>query len=176
MSTFSERAAERDESVLRRKMPGIDDEELTGWLRLEPRMWMLRHGPTLYAAGLSADDAGDLYARLGDQVAQMLSQLIDAGRMADLNIRFIHLWAASGLLKPELPTGRRGRTGPPKFTRWVSEARRYIVICEGDQHLAALAAAAGLSVEETEVMRTRGELNHGALETLAALRNFTDGP
>lgn len=168
-STSGNTGEDQSRARLRRGMPGVSSADLELWLAVEPRAWIVKHGPTLYAAGLSSEDATDLYRRLGPTVASMLSSLIDAGRMADIDIRYIHLWAASGLLKPEVPQ-TRGRGAVPRFTRWVSEARKYIMVCGGDQHMAALSAAAGLSLEETVTMRDAGELEVGALEMLSAFR------
>lgn len=155
-------------SRLRRKLRGVDDVTFEAWMSVEPLNWTLRHAPALHEAGLTPEDAADLYRRLGEQTAQMLSSLIDAGRMADIDTRYIHLWAASGLLRPEI-TGT-GRAQKVKFTRWVTEARKYIMVCRGDQHLSAAAAAAGLSVDETRTMRTNEQLDIESLELMAALR------
>jgi hypothetical protein len=168
-STTGYTSDDRARTTLRRGMPGVSSVDLELWLAVEPRAWIVKHGPTLYAAGLTHEDATDLYRRLGPTVASMLSSLVDAGRMADIDIRYVHLWAASGLLKPEVPQ-TRGRGAVPRFTRWVSEARKYIKVCGGDQHLAALAAASGLTLPETETMREAGELEVGALELLSAFR------
>lgn len=162
---------ERERLRLSRNMPGATADDIDAWLAFEPRSWVLRHGPALHAAGLDASDTTDLYRRLGATTATLVSRLIDAGRMADIDIRFIHLWAASGLMAPTVEPGTRpGTIRTERFTRWVAQARRYITACGGDQHLAALTAAAGLSVEETVTMHAAGDLDAGSLEVMAALR------
>jgi hypothetical protein len=176
-------------ALLTRKMVHPAPDEVEAWLEVAGwsaesgpedqalARWVEKFGPALQAAGLTAEDAGKLYLRLGPQVAASLSRLIDQGRMADLNIRYVHLWAASGLLKPSVTPGSRpGRRGTVSFTTWINEARRYITACGGDQHLAAAAAAAGFSVEETALNYAAGDLDVKALEMLTALRDsFPEG-
>lgn len=173
--SFLEADETRTRAILARQMPGASEEEVQGWLGVEPRSWVVRHAPTLHQAGLRVSDAVDLYQRLGPGVAESLSNLVFAGRMADIDLRYVHLWAASGLLRPASTGNRPGRPSPPNFTRWVTQARRFITACGGDQHMAAAAAAAGLSVQETTQMHAAGELQVEALGTLAALRGTSLG-
>lgn len=168
--SFLQADEDRARALLQRRMRGAGPEEIAAWLALEPRAWVMRHGSSLYQAGLSAQDAADLYRRLGPQVAQSLARLIDQGRMADIDIRHVHFWAASGLLKPTYSAHSTGRRGEPNFTRWITKAREYIKACGGDQRLAALAAAAGLSVTETARGYRSDELRAETLEILVGLR------
>lgn len=156
-------------AVLGRRLPGLSAEELDDWLAVEPRAWVVEHGPTLRAAGLSAKDAADLHRRLGVDGASHLSSLVNAGRLADIDIAWIHLWAASGVLRAEF-SGRAGRN--VSYTAWVRQARLFIAACSGDQRLAAHAAGAGLSLEEMVRLRDAGELE---LDSLAMLAAFNDG-
>ena len=163
---------DRDRGKLRRGFGGGDDAELDQWLALDARAWVLTHGPALHAAGLSADDAKALYRRLGASDAEHLGHMIVAGRLASLDIAHIHLWAASGLLTS--PTGgHRRRRSPDDYTRWVKQARQFIIACGGDEQLAAAVAAAGYSVEEASTAFEAGKLNLDGLLTVVALR---EGP
>lgn len=165
---------ERARRTLRRAMRTLSNTELDEWLAVEPHEWALRHAPTLHAAGLTPKDAYDLHRRLGDPVARDLSRMVDAGRMADITIRHIHLWAASGLLKPSEGARAYGAgASPMRYTRWVTEARRYITACEGNQSLAAAAAGAHLSVEETATLYSTGQLAMDSLLSMVALRETT---
>lgn len=157
---------------LRRQMVGIGESELDDWLDIDPRPWALAHGPALRAAGLTPKDAIALYRRLGPQGALSLAAMIDAGRMADIDIAHIHLWAASGLLKPSAgPSGRAGRGRAMKFTEWVTQARRFTRACGGDEQLAAATAAAGFSVDEAHSAYAAGSLELDGLLTIVALRD-----
>lgn len=157
---------------LRRHMVGIGEEELDDWLAFDPRPWALTHGPALRAAGLTPKDATALYRRLGPQGALSLSAMIDAGRMADIDIAHIHLWAASGLLKPSVThNGRPGRIRTVKFTEWVTQARRFTRACGGNEQLAAACAAAGFSVDEAHSAYAVGSLELDGLLTIVALRD-----
>ena len=175
--------------ALARKMPGAPIEEVEAWAKVEPTWWTVRCAPVLRQAGMVPEDAHELYERLGDRVAAHLTSLVDAGRMADIEMKHLRWWAASGLFDESVPgspnavqgwiQGRQGYRQPrstrgasyPSFTRWVSEARRYIAACQGDQQLAAHAAAARLSVDETAAMFTKGELS---LETLTVMTAFNE--
>lgn len=143
------------------------DETVDAWFEVGPTVWVLRHAGSLTQAGLTAEDAQKLYRRLGPKVSEHVSSLIDAGRYADLDTRHIHLWAASGLLKPEVSSSR----ARPNVTRWVQQARVFIRACGGDQQLAALAAAAGFSVDETKTMVDDGTADEDSLRMLVALRD-----
>lgn len=161
-------ADQHDARQLRRKMGGPSTEVLQGWLALGDRLWVMRHGATLFAAGLDADDARDLYRRLGAHAGD-LSRLIDAGRMADIDCAYLHLWAASGILQAQVRERRR----PPNYTAWVVVARRFIAACDGAQDEASAAAAAGVSLDEVVHLRAAGPLDVDGLRMLAGLR---EGP
>lgn len=164
--------ADRDRGRLRRGFGGDTDDEIDQWLALEPRAWVLTHGPALHAAGLSADDARALHRRLGATDAEHLGHMIVAGRLASLDIAHIHLWAASGLLAS--PTGgARKRRSPDDYTRWVKQARQFITACGGDERLGAAVAAAGYSVDDARTAFEAGKLDVDGLLTVVALR---EGP
>ena len=126
------------------------------WLAaVDDRAWATTNMRILHDAGLSPEQGKDLYGRVPSETRQQMARLVDAGRMASLDTRYLHWWAASGLLRAEVTPGAttaRGRPGRRivNFTKWVTEARRYITATKGDQRLAALAAAAHLSVSETD--------------------------
>lgn len=165
---------------LRRALRQPAEEVLDGWMAAEPKVWIRQNAAELHRAGLTAEDAAALHRRLDSTTAQALVPLINAGRMAALEVRWLHLWAASGLLtaEPEPKPGRgtrrsQARAGRVVFTAWVAAARRYVHACDGDQHLAAAAAGAGLSPEHTRADFEAGKLDISTLEMLAALRDGT---
>lgn len=172
--TTSSAPVDRHRSRLRRGFGGGTDTEIDDWLALEPRAWVLTHGPALYAGGLTAADAHALYRRLGASDAEHLGHMIVAGRLASLNIAHIHLWAASGLLAS--PTGGyRRRRSPTDYTRWVTQARKFITACGGEEELAAACAAAGFSVEEAQSAYQAGKLVLDGLLAVVALREGPGG-
>lgn len=165
---------DRDRIRLRRGFGGADDAELDEWLDVEPRTWVLAHGPVLKAAGLSAKDAQALYRRLGAEDAEHLGHMIVAGRMASIDIAHIHLWAASGLLAS--PTGGRSRRrSPTDYTRWVQQARGFVTACDGNEQMAAAVAAAGFSVAEARTAHQAQKLNLDGLLAVVALREALPG-
>lgn len=165
--------ADPDRSRLVRAMPGASPAEVTAWLALPDRAWVLRHGPALAAAGLTAAGAADLRDRLPSTLGALaLNRMLVAARMADLDCRHVPLWARAGIFAlPTTATHPRNRR-EGDYVAWVTQARRYITAAGGDQHTAAWAAAAGLSVEETRDLHQRNELTIEALETLTALRDM----
>lgn len=165
---------DRDRGKLRRRFGNPSEDVLDDWLALEQRAWVLEHGPDLWAAGLSARDAEALYRRLGAVDAQHLGHMIVAGRLAGLTISHIHLWAASGLLVSP-PGGPRRRRSPTDYTRWVTQARRYIIACGGDERLAAATAAAGFSVEDAHSAFEAQKLDLDGLLAVVALRETFPG-
>lgn len=166
---------DRDRGKLRRRFGSPPEDVLDDWLALDQRTWVLEHGPDLHAAGLTAQDAAALHRRLGAVDAQHLGHMIVAGRLAGLNIANIHLWAASGLLASPTGGGPRRRRSPTDYTRWVSQARRYITVCEGDERLAAAVAAAGFSVEDAHSAYTAQKLDLDGLLAVVALRETLPG-
>lgn len=166
--------ADRDRGKLRRRFGSPPEDVLDAWLALDERAWVLAHGPDLWAAGLSADDAQALHRRLGASDAQHLGHMIVAGRLAGLTISNIHLWAASGLLASPAG-GPRRRRSPTDYTRWVTQARRYIRACDGDERLAAATAAAGFSPEDARSAYTAGKLELDGLLAVVALREAVPG-
>lgn len=142
-------------------------ETVEAWLAVEPRPWALAHAKTLHAAGLSPAQGLELYERLDVAVRGMLGRLVDAGRMASLDTGNLHWWARAGLLRPEITFDKRGRERAA-FTPWVTAARRYVAATDGNERLAALAAAAGLTVEETADQFRAGGLNEESLRVMAA--------
>lgn len=166
---------DRDRGKLRRRFGGAPDEVLDAWLALDQRAWVLVHGPDLWAAGLSADDAAALFRRLGAVDAQHLGHMIVAGRLAGLDIANIHLWAASGLLASPVSGGPRRRRSPGDYTRWVSQARRYIAACAGEERLAAAVAAAGFNVDDAHSAYAAGKLELDGLLAVVALREALPG-
>lgn len=152
------------------------------WLdTCQDRAWATSNMRILHNAGLSPEQGQDLYTRVPAETRQQMARLVDAGRMASLDTAYLHWWAASGLLRAEVsggaPTGR-GRPGRRNvnFTKWVTEARRYIAATRGDHRLAALAAAAHLSPDETAhrygQLGTDG-LDEDTLMLMIALRENT---
>lgn len=148
-------------------------EQAQEWLDLEDSGWAVTNAATLHRAGLSAADGLSLYRQVDKAVVGHMARLVNAGRMASLNTRYLHWWAMSGLLRPvtaDRPIMNGRRPPPPSFTAWVTAARQFIAGCAGDEELAALAAASGLSAPETAEMYRAGTLDRQSLLTLAALR------
>lgn len=148
-------------------------EVCAAWLDFTDRAWAVSNMRVLHEAGLTPEQGHDLYARVPSDTRAQMARLVDAGRMASLDTRYLHWWAASGLLHAERTTTRTSRGRPRhevSFTKWVTAARRYIAATGGDQGLAALAAGAGLSPDETADRHAAGALDPDALEVLVALR------
>jgi hypothetical protein len=146
-------------------------EAVPGWLAAEPAGWIRAHAALLHHAGLSPEQAQTLHEALPEQVRPLTGRLLSAGQMACLDLRHASLWAAAGLLRPQAAAGQTGAS----CTAWVTQARQYIAAAGGDEHLAALAAAAGLSVAEAAQARQAGDLTVPALRTLHALRSPAPG-
>lgn len=148
------------------------------WLDFDDRAWAVSNMKLLHEAGLSATDGHDLYRRLPKDTRQHMAKLVDAGRMAALETVHLHWWAASGLLKAEATpthTSRGRQQHKVSFTKWVTEARKYINATGGDQFVAALAAAAHLSVAEVADQCERGAVDVDALKVMVALRESVPG-
>lgn len=132
-----------------------DSEEFVTWLRVTKRH--------LAALGLDNEDVRLMYRHLPTDTNPMITvNLIQAGRFGDIDMRWIHLWTAARIVEmtPRVK----------KNTEWVTTARRFIAATNGDQQLAATAAAAGLSVEETATKFRANDFNLDTLRTLIALR------
>jgi hypothetical protein len=162
----------RRDALLRRKLHGADAATVEEWLTVGPAAWVQKNASRLHDAGLAPSDGAALYRRLGPEGSVHVGSLLTQGLMAGLELRHVHLWAASGLLVPVKNPQRPHEA--PSFTTWVTQARRYVAACCGDQQMAAAAAAARLGVEETATMWSNGDLDMGQLATLVALRE--DGP
>lgn len=166
---MAEAAAGLDDAVALAKAWRTNVEEAAAWLAAAPAEFVVVHGATLRAAGMDAEAVGYLYPRLAPAVAADLARLVDAGRMADVEVRWLHWWARSGLLQ-SAPSGRRGGRGGLSYTTWVTQARLFISACGGDQEMAALAAAAGLNPGEAARKHADGALDREVLRTMAALQ------
>jgi hypothetical protein len=137
------------------------------WFALQPRSWALANARILHGAGLTPAQGKELYDRLDSSVQWAIGRLVDAGRMAALDTENLHWWARAGLLTTRVTKDKRGRD-KVEFTPWVTAARRYIAAVGGDQRLAALAAAAGLSDTETADRFADGSLDEPTLRMMAA--------
>lgn len=151
---MSRRPFPEDVSVFARR-ERLPVEVVEAWLSIvKDRAWATTNMKILHGAGLTPEQGQDLYERVPSETRQQMARLVDAGQMASLDTAYLHWWAASGLLRAEVlsgPTTARGRPGRRNvsFTKWVTEARRYIAATGGDHRIAALAAAAHLSPAET---------------------------
>jgi len=164
-------ASAQNTALLARRW-GMPAESVGQWLTLPMRAWVTANARLLHQAGLSAQQASDLYGRLDDAVRGDIGRLVDAGRMASLDTAYLHWWAQSGLLRADAgrkPAGRGG-IAQRSFTGWVTAARRFIAATGGDQRTAALAAAAGLTAAEVAEQRQQG-----TLDTLVALQEGFGG-
>lgn len=148
----------------------MSEDVAQAWLDLNDRAWAISNMKVLHACGLSPEDGKVLYDCLLPEARLHISRLVDAGRMADLDVTYLHWWAAAGLLRPsETPAAatRRSRRAPTiSFTTWATTARRYIAATGGNQQRASMAAAAGLSPEEAAT----SEVTEDVLRTMIALR------
>lgn len=160
-----------DERELRSRLArkvGLTLGEVDAWLAVGTPSWVARNARLLHAAGLTPEDAVALRRWVADATWECIGWLADAARMSGLDIGCLRWWAAAGLLEP-LSTPTRDVYSYRRFFAWVTQARRYVAAAEGDQQVAARAAAAGLSVEETAALRKEGRLDIPTLEGLAAL-------
>lgn len=163
------------------RMWGMPVPDAEAWLNSGlDRAWVRANAKVLHRAHLSPAAAKELLAHIDESVAGDIGRLINAGNMASLDTRWLHWWATSGLLRPVTAEQSQPRTQgrvrrpkpppPPSFTRWVTEARKFIGATDGDQRLAALFAAAGMSVEETATRFRDGDYDEDALLLLARMR------
>jgi hypothetical protein len=158
----------------------VPEEVCAQWLDFPDRAWVVTNLRLLHEAGLTPQAGHDLYTRVPTETRAHMGRLVDAGKMAGLDTAHLHWWAASGLLRaettvPAAASSRRSRQARPvvNFTKWVTQALRYVAATGGEQGLAALAAGAGLSVAETASRAAEGTLDRDALTMLVALREQT---
>ena len=157
---------------------GMSREVAQAWLdQVKPPLWALENGPILHQAGLTPAQGQELYNRLSPEVREDIGRLVDAGRMASLDTVNLHWWARSGFLKSTVTIKER-KGKPPlkeiKYTPWVTQAFRYAAAAGNDQRLGALAAAAGLTLEEVSARRADGSLTEESLRVLTALADTDD--
>ncbi|MGV8847508.1 hypothetical protein [Tessaracoccus sp.] len=143
------------------------------------RSWIAKNGPDLHRAGLTPDQGRTLYdivSRLAPATGlNQLAYLVTAARMANLDPALLSLWARANLLpltppprvpgKPRTPRPAAGQAG-----KWITLLRAYVRAACGDETLAAHAALAGLSPQETSDLHASGQLDLPTLTTMCGLR------
>jgi hypothetical protein len=144
---------------------------LTDWLTSTPLTWAASNALSLHRAGLTPAQGSDLYDLLAADIRPHIGRLLDAARMAELDLSYLDRWIRGGLVAAQItPSKKRNGQDKVVFTPWVTNARRFIAATAGNEHLASLAAAAGLTAEETATQFRAGTLNERTLHGLGALR------